>query len=88
MKKISDYFDVVVMTNEVFDSGIVTMRVCLDKCVFLSKLGSAHISSSVLLAPIPASPTAAATFTFAGNAFAPSAAEPLKINTGTFQNGL
>ena len=31
---------------------------------------------------MPARPTAAATFTFAGNAFAPSEAEPLKINFG------
>ena len=32
---------------------------------------------------MPARPTAAATFTFAGNALAPSVAEPLKINFGS-----
>ena len=32
---------------------------------------------------MPARPTAAATFTLAGNALAPSEAEPLKINFGS-----
>ena len=47
--------------------------------MFLESLGSAQISKLVLSGPIPAKPTAAATFTFAGKAFAPSVAEPLNI---------
>jgi len=52
-------------------------------CWFRSTPGSAHISTAVRSGPIPASASAAATLTLAGNPMAASRAEPLKTRFGS-----
>ena len=54
------------------------------ECVLRSRCGSAHTSSCVKSAPMPARPSAAATLTFAGKAAAPSRALPLKTHVAPF----